>query len=275
MYKRPWSLVVLAILHLVAPITNIALNAIFLNTGIGSYFESAMSLQYISMNWPIILAPIICAFAIYACKKWSFFVYLASLATLFFFSYEGYLSKSSSLGLFPIVLVYAINILVVAYFLVPEIRQIYFNPRLRWWEISPRYQAEFDCHFSAHVPGTAKSEAQDSGHIGNFSVGGLFLRSQVFPEDNSHVLIEFPFKGQTVSFNGRVILHKHQDAVGFGVEFFHSNESKKTAKRICSYLDEKGCRIESRFKRPDDDSFTAWARTLLTTGKGFFPKKRT
>jgi len=270
MHKRPWSLIVLAVLNILAPIFNVALNALYMDVGVGSYFTAALSIKYLSLNWPIVFLPLVCGFAIYACKKWSFFVYLVALAGLLFFSYEGYLSKSSDLGVLPLFLVYGVNILAVAFVLIPEVREIYFNPRLRWWEMSPRYLADFDCVFRSKGDEAEKQK----GLVGNFSVGGLFLQAEDFPADNSQVSVEFLSNGNKVIFNGRVILHRHQDSVGFGVEFLHSSESKTVAKKICASLEKNGCRIESRFRRPENDTFTAWLYTLLTTGKGLIPTKR-
>jgi len=171
----------------------------------------------------------------------------------------------------PLFLVYGVNILVVAFVLIPEVREIYFNPRLRWWEINPRYRADFDCVFSSKNSG----EEKQKGFVGNFSVGGLFLQADTFPEDDARITVELLNNGKSVVFDGKVILHRHQDAVGFGVEFIHSGDSKKAAKEICSDLAKKRCRIESRYSRPEGDSFTVWFQTLLTTGKGLIPKKRT
>ena len=182
MRQRPWILVVLAGLHFVAPVGNITLNALLMKRNVLDYFAYAMQLEYLQRNWFIIVGPLVAAIAIYACKKWSFFVYLVAITVLFVFSYSGYMSKAESISILPVLFVYLVNVSVVSYFLLPAVRQVYFDPRLRWWESQPRYRCDFQCSWS-------KGESEASGHIGNFSINGLFLKSDKFPEDSSEITV--------------------------------------------------------------------------------------
>ena len=97
MRRRPWALVILAGLHFLAPIGNIILNAVIQKTNVMEYFVFAMSPGYLMRNWVIIVAPVVAGIAIYACQRWSFFVYFLAISGLFYFSYTGYLAKAGSI----------------------------------------------------------------------------------------------------------------------------------------------------------------------------------
>lgn len=265
MRRRPWVLVILAFLHLLAPLGNIVLNALFVKRNVLDYLIHAFQFEYLQRNWLIFIGPFVAGIAIYACKKWSFFVYLVSITALFIFSYSGYLSKADSISLLPVILVYIVNIVVVSYFLIPAVREIYFNPRLRWWESQPRYRCDIPC-------GWSQDSRSASGTVGNFSINGLFLKSEAFPDDESEASVKMSLgNGEEVLFKGNVILHGRQDAIGFGFKFIHTKESQSHAKRIVSELDKQGLKITYR-AAGNEDSFIYWLKQLLTTGSGIVPE---
>lgn len=268
MRRRPWALVVLAVLHFIAPIGNIFFNALITERNVIGYFIYAMSPQYLAKNWIIIVAPIFAGYAIYACKRWSFYGYIIAITTLFIFSYAGYESKSEDISIIPVILVYLVNIGVVTYFLIPAVRNIYFDRRMRWWEIQPRYKCNYKCEWTE----SGQSESF-VGRVGNISENGLFLKCDDLPTDHSEVKVRiFIDGGQEQVFDGEAILHNKVDALGFGVKFSHTPETRKVSNEIIAELDSKGMRISTLDLRPED-SFSFWVRTLLTTGRGLLPKK--
>ena len=268
MRRRPWTLIVLAVCHILAPFGNIIFNAVIAGRDVGDYFMQSLSLQYLSANWVMILAPVIAGVAIYACKRWSFYIYLISITVLFISSYQGYLSKAGTISLAPVFFAYFINVVVVVYFLIPAVRNIYFNRRMRWWEIKPRYQCDYSASWKF-----VDDEIVHSGHINNFSVDGLFLKSDIIPRDEDFIEVQVPFDGQgEAKLTGQVIFHSKTKSLGFGVQFQHDKESKKITSALTSDLDRKGMRIDRLEVRPED-SFGFWVRTLLTTGKGLLPRQ--
>lgn len=245
------------------------MNAQLAGKDLGEYFQMAMSSAYLSKNWIMIVTPIIAAIAIYACKKWSFYVYMLAITTLFVFSYVGFQSKNGDLGMTALIAVYLINITVVVYFLIPAVRNIYFDRRMRWWEVKPRY----NCNFSAKW-NFEDNDVIHEGEVGNISVNGLFLKSEIYPRDEDMVEIEIPFdNGKDVKFSGKVVFHSTAGKIGFGVQFNHDKLSKQAATEITNDLDAKGMKAPGIQLRPED-SLTFWLRTLVTTGKGLIPKSK-
>ena len=268
MRRRPWALIILAVLHFLAPIGNVIFNALITGREVLSYLVYALSPEYFSTNWVILLAPIVAGIAVYACKRWSFFVYLLAITSLFIFSYSGYQSKAGAITFIPVLLVYLVNVAVVSYFLLPAVRSVYFDRRMRWWEIQARYKCDLKCEWSLSTESKVTA-----GRVGNISRNGLFLRADEMPPDQSEVSILLPFNdGNDLQVRGDAIIHNRVDAVGFGVKFNHTKESRSKVNQLIDDLEARGMRISTLDGRPED-SFSYWLRTLLTTGKGLIPKK--
>ena len=264
MNSRPKILIVLAFLHIIAPLGNTAFNAWVTHRPIGNYFLNLLKSSYLQVNWPIIVSPIVAGLAIYACKKWSFFVYLAAITVLFYFSYQGYLSKSGAVGLAPLLSIYVVNILVVGYFLIPAVREVYFDPRLRWWESDARYRCELECEFSS------QGETHQ-GVVTNISRSGLFLKTDSLPSDNDIVDLSFQFDKTQQNYRGHVVYHDRQARMGIGIKFDHTKESAKAIKQTTRLLEKLGQKINRGMGM--EESFFLWLRNLVQSGRGLIPTK--
>ena len=167
MKHRPYILILLSAFHCLAPIGNWYLNAMWAQMSFFEYVSVFFQPQNISRQWPHLVLPIIAGIAIYACKKWSFFVYLLCMLGLLLASYFGYSERAGTITMLPIILAYSLNLIIVTYFLVPAVRKVYFDPRLRWWETLPRYS----CNILANVNDQGK---EFTGQISNFSEAAFF-----------------------------------------------------------------------------------------------------
>ncbi len=265
MRRKPWSLIILTLGHLFAPIGNQFFNALWSPMPMSFYLRIAFQPANIQKNWAEWVFPVIAAAAIYICKRWSFFIYVTAMGSLFISSYLGFHDRTGQGIGFELFLAYTFNILLVWYFLIPAVREIYFNPRLRWWEADDRYRAD--------LPVTFKSQNEiQAGEIGNISIGGLFLKSKYLPNDAEQIPLDFEFKGTKYHFTGEVIRHGNQDAIGFGLRFQHNPGSIRLAKHLVKILDSEGRLLASRLPGKED-GFAFWLKRLLTTGKGLTPEK--
>lgn len=239
------------------------MNAYWAHTPFLKYIAMAIKPHNLSRHWIHFVAPIIAGIAIYACKRWSFVVYFISMYLLFIASYHGYIERSLTIDATSLLIVYIINIGVVAYFLIPAVRAVYFDPRLRWWETRPRYSADFNSQF-------LDENTSYSGQIANFSDGGVFLKSSHLPKDNAVIKISFQYDATPYEFEGSVIRHNSQNAIGFGVKFIHTSASMKSAKKLCKLLRMRGHSLTGR-NITHEDSFQYWLKSLLKTGQGIVP----
>lgn len=263
MKKRPWPIVILALLHILAAPGNIILNAFISDVSISQKLQEYLAPEYRNMAIFYILAPIVAGVCIYICKKWSFWVYVLTLFLISLSSYYGYTTKSGSVSISLLVAVLIVDIFIVSYFFLPAVRAVYFDPRLRWWESSPRYKVSSPATWNT-------SDINYSAEISNFSLGGLFLKSETYPKDDEKVHILFEYDGVDYDFIGNAIIHSQQNSMGFGVKFNQNSHTAKVASELVKKLDSKGLLIRDRLA-DSNDSLKNWSKQVLTTGKGLIP----
>lgn len=266
MKTRPWPIIILALLHIVAPFGNFIVNAHLAGLTLWQKWQTVVAEPNLKINLITFFAPVAAGLAIYACKKWSFWLYLAMIALISGLNLMIYRAHSTSLNLTLFAAFTVIDLALVTYFLIPAVRSLYFDPRLRWWEASPR--------FRANRPGRWRSgENGGDGELVNFSAGGLFFKSAQVPGDNALVDISFADGGRERNFSGHVIHHSKQNLAGFGVKFDRSSQQAKEAADFVRKLDAEGMMITDRLPGPED-SLAAWLKRVFTTGQGLVPETK-
>lgn len=255
MRRRPWPLVILAILHIVSPFFNILVSGLFLGFSPQHSVASAFNFEVMSHNFLIMFLPVIAGLAIYACQKWSFYVYLLSMMGMFVVMFKDANEASDMILVGQIIIIFGINILITIYFFLPEVRKIYFDKKMRWWENKPRYHFNQPCQFKK-----VSDEKTYAGEILDISESGLFLKSSDLKNTSENVEITFSFTDHDFSFTGRTIPHDRTDVIGFGVEFQHDSISRRIAKEIVSRLKDQGA--ETRTKVLYEDTFGYWLKSL-------------
>lgn len=264
MKKRPWPIIILAILHVLAAPGNLIFNAYIAGIPISQKWHEYMMPQYRLLALFYMLAPVIAGLSIYICKRWSFWVYLVTLLSLCASSYYGYKTHAGAVPLTLLFGVLFLDLVIVLYFFLPAVRAVYFDPRLRWWETHPRYRTDFTAHWQQEDIGS-------QGEVLNFSVGGLFFKSAAAPADNAPIRVSFEYGGKNYEFVGTAILHSLQNNMGFGMKFQHTPESTRAAAELVKKLGAAGLLIKNRLPGPED-GFWSWLKTLVTTGKGIVPE---
>lgn len=270
MKHRPWSLIVLAFAHIFAPFINLIFDALWAGRPVLNYVGLFFQPQNFARHWFHFFAPMAAGLAIYLCRKWSYLAYVTLMAALAFVSLASYMGRTDLHSPWPLISVYVINFLIVTYFLLPAVRRVYFDPRMRWWETMPRYQVELPCQFSVTSSAHAKVF---SGTISNFSQTGLFLKTPDTLRDHAIIRVEFPYDDLSCQFQGQVIHHGRQSSDGFGVQFLHSPGSRRIAKALTERLHAKGL-LQSERAMGQEDTFSWWVSRLFKTGKGLLPSPK-
>lgn len=264
MRRKPWPIIVLAILHIFAPIGNLYFNA----------YRIGVSASYLWNYWIYILPkyhllinvffPAIGGVLIYICRKWSYWTYIMTISVIFAVSMADLLFMQSHLTFANVAMrcvSFLANILIVSYVVVPSIRKIYLDPRLRWWEAAPRYMFVNDVAIN-----------NSTGMTINISEGGLFLTSKQKLEESDELKLSWTHYDQNYSVAGKVVYKSPRtSSEGYGVKFDHTPESKKALKKLIKVLHTEKQIEASRLPKPED-SFAAWLTGLVKTGKGLFPK---
>lgn len=264
MKRRPWPIILLALFHFLAPIGNFFFNAHYVPVDAWTYFMAHFEPVNLGSSLIFFLVPPLAGVAIYVCKKWSFWVYVALMAFILVFSLYNWKSRPEIESIVPLVTLFVVNIALVAYFLIPAVRRIYFDPRLRWWETKPRYKVDYQ----AQVLFDGKTT---TGEISNLSEGGVFVKLKNGPADNEKVSVQFDDSGKTYKIEGLAIHHENLKSMGTGIRFSHSGESLKELYQLTKRLEAEGKRIHTRAPGPED-SLSSWIKKVFKTGEGLVPK---
>ena len=266
MYYRPWPLIVIAILHILEPVTKIIYYSIMQQLS-----PISIITNQIQSNDPVhifgffFLFPI-AGLAIYAVKRWSLGVFLGAQcwALVANFSQLSFLVESSQYGKFGTIIFFAVlNAVVVTYFMIPAVRTAYMDPKLRWWEAFPRYYIEWSCSYANNEEGVVK----------NISKGGMFIKPKNGYEKEGIVPISFTYAGKKHELSGRVIHNfTFEGEKGFGVEFHKlDSNSRKMINQIINDLEENKTKRRPE-KRALLNSFFSWAKKL--PGEGLVPENQ-
>lgn len=265
MKRKPWALIVLALLHILSPIGNIIVNAHLAHVSIAVYIKALFSPEEIFRTCIFLFIPVIGGVLIYLCKKWSYYLYLFLMTIPFIYSYLSWQAQpNQNLGVYLIAF-YLINLVVVGYFVLPQVRLVYFDPRLRWWETKPRYKAEFETSVT-WIEKTAK------GEIKNISEGGIFVQTELPINVNGRVHLNFNYNNTTHNFVGEVVyVNKSLTPTGYGISLITNDKDSLSLKKLIRDLSEQGTLITSRVPT-EEDSFAYWLKRVFSLKKGLLPE---
>jgi hypothetical protein len=268
MKRRPWPIVILALLHLLEPIPKVALYAHLYDHSILNFlslvFQNGSGLEIFQFFCLFPMAGL----AIYSMKKWSYPVFLAVEGWTFYANYNIWMSSPDVLTFPMLVSFFILNTVVVGYFLIPEVRAPYFNRNLRWWESKPRYRIDLRTSLEYQ---TLEKVSQPEGMIDNISEGGVFIKSAYPFQINDAVKVNFEYGNKEYTFNGRVVHCGAPGSNGYGIKFERLNQNqKKGIKALVKELDRKGL-PKTLEKKASLASFKEWAARLFETGEGLIP----
>ncbi|OFZ19024.1 MAG: hypothetical protein A2X94_12160 [Bdellovibrionales bacterium GWB1_55_8] len=211
MRKRPIGIVILAIVHLVAPLFFI----IYAATAIGiSPFGYAKILSELPLSSKVefyLLSPI-AGLAIYRVRPWSYPIFLFAVGLTAFRYYQYHTAFPHLLSIWVLAGVFLADILVVSYFFTPTILSAYFNARMRWWESKPRYVAKIECE-------VRDGQAVITGATEDISVGGCFLRTEGTLGSGEVIGLHFEHGAMSFDLKARVVYCGGERRPGYGLHF--------------------------------------------------------
>lgn len=264
MKTKPWPLIILAIAHLLAPFGNLIINALMNNVTPWTYFLALIHPKNLVHGLIFFLIPIVSAGLIYACKKWTYWAYLALMTVPFVYSFFSWRAVPSITTGLVLCTFYVINSLIVGYFVLPAVRRVYFDSRLRWWETKPRYGTDYQALVTAEA-------VSAKGQIKNISGGGIFLATKALIPENVDLKLEFRGAGEDLKLVGHAIYHRSVDPIGYGIKFDLDAPTEDLVLNLIARLKDEGAFIVSRAPGPED-SFFYWVKSLLQTREAWIPQ---
>jgi len=265
---RPWFIIFLAVFVALSPVQNILMFSIAYDQNVIEYIADVYQFQTGPQLASFYLLPLVAGYSIYAVKNWSFPVFVA---TFTFYMYQTYMT-----GTFPAVFndlslmtaVLLMNLILIAYFLLPTVRAAYFDSSVRWWEAKYRYKIEMD----AEVTSNGK---QVRGKISDISEGGIFVTTDGPIDVSPELHIKINYLTLNFQMQGKIVREKKNEAneseYGYGIEFCEiPRENQKRLNKLIQALEL--LEIPRRPKRRDWESdFLGWVLRLVTSGRGITP----
>src|SRR6185295_9173146 len=177
MRRRPWPIVILALLQLLSPVLSVTLLAWKLQTPVRHFVWMLVKYGSASQLFELFGTSLITAAAIWAVKKWSYPVFIGIFAWGAYSNFSVWHQYPQVYSLATLLAVNIVNLGLVSYFLVPAVSAAYFNPRLRWWESKPRYSVDLLGTLKFDPPDAPGSRFQEV-RITDISEGGVYLVSK-------------------------------------------------------------------------------------------------
>ena len=237
-----------------------------MNLGLAQYLISAFGRGDLVSSAFYLFALPVAGVAIYRTNRWSYPIYLSIISLMMVLNFLTWLNFPEYFGLGSLILSYTINLGVVSYFLIPEVRNVYFNPRIRWWESKPRYDVEIPAS-------TQMGEIHRAGVIQNISEGGAFIQTDSTFLAGNEIALTFEPRGKKFALSGKVIYPRNELPKGYGIQF---NLSHQEARELKDFIQE--LKLLGAHERLGDSGawaeFKDWFVTAVSTGQGLVPKSR-
>lgn len=173
MRQKPWPIIILAYLQIITPIGSLLLSLWMHHLPLKSIFSVISHLSSRQVGEVMILMPL-AGWALLQVKSWSFPVFILALGWSAVANFREASLSGGAHSWVLLITIYLLNVLLVTYFSLPEIKRFYFQPKLRWWESKPRYSVQIAT--TILIP---QSETQLSAVIGNLSVGGSMIEGDL------------------------------------------------------------------------------------------------
>jgi len=262
---RPWFIIFLAVFVALSPVQNILMFSIAYDQSLIEYIADVYQFQTGPQLVSFYFLPLVAGYSIYAVKNWSFPVFVVSFT---FYMYQTYMTGTfpavfNDLGLLSACL--AINLIMVAYFLLPTVRAAFFDPSVRWWEAKYRYKITMDVEVTSE-------NKQVTGKISDISEGGMFVTTDEPIDAAADLHIRFKYHTMDFLMQGKVVREQTNESnYGYGIEFDEMPRvNLKRLKKLIQALEL--LEVPRRPKRREWESdFLGWALKLLTSGNGITP----
>jgi len=192
--------------------------------------ERSMKIFFSFSYWALAVTGILVGYGFKEMTRWAWNVFLMN--SLFVAYANALIAVRYSESTHPFLsFIVSIGLLVALMFrLGKEIRVPYFLPRIRWWEMNPRYKLV--------VP--VKVERTGSGldaEILDISLGGCFIKTRLDMNQNERILARFSLFGEELQIGGTVVWRSQSSVThpkGVGVKFDLLDKTQKRVMRAAT-----------------------------------------
>ena len=221
MKKRPLSIVLIAILCFLEPIGALT-SAAYVNN-LTMWGDRSILSRLLWSDW-LILGFFPCVgVGLYLVRKWGWYLFLIFSFLLILYNLYVYTFLNPNYSAQMVIFFIIITTSTAVFFLRKNIYALFFNPRLRWWEIAQRYRVPLHTVLLTKAgPLTCKTL--------DISKTGCFVNQQEGLHVGDQIVIEFRCKSIKISCLGKVINHRKdlpEAIAGYGIAFQAVNGEMK------------------------------------------------
>ncbi len=241
------------------------LSASLMNNDMNSYMKiiyqhkTWWEIAYLSLSHPF------ASFAIFSIRKWSYPVFLTVALVDLYLNFQTWRLFPNILTVPLLVVLTLCNIAFVSYFLLNAVRAPYFNPRVRWWEVKPRFLV----NFTARIRGPVSKQ---KCLVIDISEGGIFVKTNLEFALGDTVKVELAFLNRIIEVQGKVVHCGKARIKGYGIQFYENDKATMNSiGKVIEAIEAMG--FATRAQKPTMlGDFKRWVKALLKTGRGWVPE---
>ncbi len=217
MRSKPWAIKAISITLLLVPLALLAM--FYVSKSMGRI--TRISTSTVELVCLFGIASVVTAYSVWRVRIWGY-------ALLFIFGLVVVIADTQQLIRDPKSLnpFYFVDLAMIAcaFFLLTRkrVREVYFNPKVRWWERPKRHHVEFDGSFEI---GSERITAP----ILDISIGGCFADMQAPSQIGESIKVKISHSNAELSCEGRIV-RVSDNPRGAGIMF--TNLSKSNRRQI-------------------------------------------
>lgn len=223
MKNRPLLFIVLSLLHLIEPLIKIFYFKAQTGFPFSLIMENIVQIDGAKSFFDFWLLFPLAGVALISVRKWSYPIFVGVQAYsiwnhLAYTSYTWpYVAKNPHL--FSLMIL-SINVMIILYFMLPDVRRPFFDKDIRWWEHRVRYNMSFPISFTKGDP----NKLYDA-QVLNISLSGAFLDYQEHHVSVGDLIrVICVYEGESALVNAEVVSrHQYLGVQGIGIKFRYDN----------------------------------------------------
>lgn len=200
MIRRPWPILLLAILQFLTPVIYLSFAAGFYGISFASATREIYELSSSLRLFEIFLLPLILGTLIVLTKRTAYFIAMVGCIYGIVRGIFEFIASNQTDPVFPIIVSNVFCVAAIAYLARPKARNIYFDPRLRWWETDVRYVVDLPASITRVGASPMKTTLQNiaAGGAGLETLHSGFLKGEI-------VTLEFQHEGTIYNLNAKIM----------------------------------------------------------------------
>ena len=224
MKSKPWAIKAIAISLLLVPLALLIL--FYLSRSMGR--TTRLTVSMIEFVCLFGAASIVVAYSVWRVRLWGYIVLFIFGAAVIAVDAAQLIKDPKSINPF-----YFVDLVLVAgaFFLMTRqrVREVYFNPKIRWWERPERHNVNFDGVFELN-------NQRIAAPILDISVGGCFVDLNTPQQIDKILKIEINHDGVQFACDGRIV-RLSAEPRGAGIMFLNlPRSSRQRIKQIIKSL---------------------------------------